>query len=305
MADKQYIDSSSQPKVKITAKDFASKMRDKQEVYHFLTHEVGAYLSSYDTMTVWHMRDLVSGKRHRIKGSDVKHLNVPQYEGLKIEEFYKFAGTWPKVMDAFPTEENEREKLPRQYVVNVIYTLVGQPFRTWVDRLVDKRHHEIAEKRKLYIELDPEVAAIFNKSQAVSTSQGSSFNLMKASAKRRRSKKQIEEEKLQEELHQREVERKMQAFDEMQQKMNSLQGDVGQVKEAQDFLAQLKENGLLYAGADGNIVASESLEQVQQLKRQRLDDSQTSEQIQRQLAQQNDQGPDEERRKVGQQLEPN
>ena len=44
-------------------------------------------------MTVWHMRDLVSGKRYRIKGIDVKHLNVPQYEGLKIEEFYKFAAT--------------------------------------------------------------------------------------------------------------------------------------------------------------------------------------------------------------------
>ena len=76
--------------MRITAKDFASKMRNKQEVYHFLTHEVGAYLPSYDTVTVWHMRDLVSGKRLRIKAKEIKHLNVPQYEDLKIEEFFKW-----------------------------------------------------------------------------------------------------------------------------------------------------------------------------------------------------------------------
>ena len=69
--------------MRITAKDFASKMRNKQEVYHFLTHEVGAYLPSYDTVTVWHMRDLVSGKRLCIKAKEIKHLNVPQYEDLK------------------------------------------------------------------------------------------------------------------------------------------------------------------------------------------------------------------------------
>ena len=59
----------------------------------------------------------------------------------------------------------------------------------------------MADKRQLYIEMDPEIAEIYNESKAVSTSQGSSFNLMKASAKRRRSKKQIEEEKRQEEAH--------------------------------------------------------------------------------------------------------
>ena len=209
MSSQQQINSAAQQKVRVTAKDFAAKMRDKQEVYHFLTHEVGAYLSSYDTMTVWHMRDLVSGKRRRIKGTDVKHLNVPQYEGLKIEAFYKFAKDRPEVMRAFPSEEQEREKLPRQYIINVIYTLVGEEFRTWVDKLVDERHEEIIEKRDLYIEMDPEIAAIYNKSKAVSTNQGSSFNLMKASAKRRRSKKQIEEEAKQEALQKAEIDKKL------------------------------------------------------------------------------------------------
>ena len=179
-------------KVRITAQDFARKMRSKQEVYHFLTHKCGVYIPAYDTVTVWHMRDLISGKRLRINAKEVKHLNVPQYEDLKIEEFYKFAveeevrAKRPGyIMVAFPLEEQERLKLPRQYIINVIYTLAGQQFRTFVDALVDKRHKKIAEQRQLYIELDPEIAEIFDQSNAVSTTQGTSFNLMKASAKRR------------------------------------------------------------------------------------------------------------------------
>ena len=80
---------------------------------------------------------------------------------------------------------------------------------------MNNRHEEIIEQKQLYIEMDAEIAAVYNNSKAVSTNQGSSFNLMKASAKRRRSKKQIEEEKKQEELHKREVDQKLAEFDSM------------------------------------------------------------------------------------------
>ncbi len=112
--DSVNLNDGAQPKAKVTAKDFAAKMRDKQEVYHFLTHEVGAYLSSYDTMTVWHMRDLMTGTRLRILGKHVNHLNVPQYDGLKIEKFLEFAQDHPKVLRALPSEKKEILKLPRK-----------------------------------------------------------------------------------------------------------------------------------------------------------------------------------------------
>jgi hypothetical protein len=44
----------------------------------------------------------------------------------------------------------------------VIYTLAGKSFRSHVDKLVDKRHIKIAETRQLFIELDPEIAEVFN-----------------------------------------------------------------------------------------------------------------------------------------------
>ena len=76
---------------------------------------------------------------------------------------------YPECMKAFPIVKLERDKLPRQYVINVIYTIVGQDFREWVNRLVDQRHEELVEKKQLYIEMDPEVAEVYNNSKAVST----------------------------------------------------------------------------------------------------------------------------------------
>ena len=95
-------------------------MRDKKEVYHFLTHENGIYLPKYDTVTVWHMRDLLSSKRRRLKSKEIKHFNVPQYEGLKLEMFFEWAANFDldvkderPIMDCFPLEVQERDKLPR------------------------------------------------------------------------------------------------------------------------------------------------------------------------------------------------
>ena len=60
-------------------------------MYHFLAFEVGAYICSYDTVTIWHLRDIMSGKRKMIKGDDVKYIEVPHYEHLRIEDMLEFA----------------------------------------------------------------------------------------------------------------------------------------------------------------------------------------------------------------------
>ena len=115
-------------RVKVSAAAFGAKMQSKREVYRFLTAECGAYVSSYDTMTIWHLKELASGARKRIKASAIKHINVPQFEGLNIETMTEYARMYPEVVKCLPLEEKEWEKLPRQYLANVIYTVVGQPF---------------------------------------------------------------------------------------------------------------------------------------------------------------------------------
>ena len=59
-------------KTNITTQAFTAKYQSKPEVYRFLATEVGAYLSSYNTVTVWHLRDICAGKRRIIYSKDVK-----------------------------------------------------------------------------------------------------------------------------------------------------------------------------------------------------------------------------------------
>ena len=94
MNSKQQISSAPNEKVRITAKDFAAKVRDKQEVYHFCTHESSIYLPNYHCVTVWHMRDLLSSKRRRLDAKKITHLSVPQYDGLKLEMFFEWAAAY-------------------------------------------------------------------------------------------------------------------------------------------------------------------------------------------------------------------
>jgi hypothetical protein len=47
------------------------------EVYRFLSSEVRAYLPSYETVTVWHLRDLAMGVKNIINCDDVKFIDVP------------------------------------------------------------------------------------------------------------------------------------------------------------------------------------------------------------------------------------
>jgi hypothetical protein len=153
--------------VAISAAEFGAKASSKREVYRFLTHDCGAYLSSYETMTIFHMRDLAAGKRKRINAKDAKVITVPHFEGLTSEKMLEFAAQYANVMEALPIVERERLKLPRDYLANVIYTLVGKLFADWVDKRVEDRHAKVLKEEEA-IHLDPEIARIFQASTATS-----------------------------------------------------------------------------------------------------------------------------------------
>ena len=90
----------------------------------------------------------------------------------------EFASKYPKAMEALPLVERERVKLPREYVATIIYTMVGEPFKQWMDKIVNERH----EKRREHLDqiaMDPIIAQAFQQSTAVSVSKGISHNLMK------------------------------------------------------------------------------------------------------------------------------
>ena len=70
-------------------------------------------------------------------------------------------------MRALPILERERLKMPRGYIANVIYTIVGEEFRQQVEARVNQRH----EQQRLEegsILMDPEIFNVFNNSQSTS-----------------------------------------------------------------------------------------------------------------------------------------
>ena len=42
---------------------FGSRFKSKRDCHRFLSVEVGAYLPTYETVTIYHMRDLISGAK--------------------------------------------------------------------------------------------------------------------------------------------------------------------------------------------------------------------------------------------------
>jgi len=98
----------------------------------------------------------------------VKVLPVPQFEGLTINDMLDYARQDSKVMECLPAAEGEILKLPRQYIANLIYTVVGDAFADWVEDRITQRNYKIATERDLMIEMDAEIAAIFRSSTAVS-----------------------------------------------------------------------------------------------------------------------------------------
>ena len=81
-------------------------------MYRFLASEVNVFLPPFENVTIWHLRDIQSGTKKRIKSADVKHINVPQFEGLSIKDMQAFASQYPGIASYFPIEK-EVEKLPR------------------------------------------------------------------------------------------------------------------------------------------------------------------------------------------------
>ena len=148
------INSAANPLVKVSAKELAAKCRDKMEVYHLCAHACNIYLPPYENVTIWHMRDLLSQKRTRILGTNVKHISVPQYEGLKIDAMLAYARMYPEAMRVFPEAEKETKKFPRQYLANCIFTVVGQPFKDWVNEKVTERHNKVLDDKDMNIEMD-------------------------------------------------------------------------------------------------------------------------------------------------------
>ena len=159
----------------VNVSTFAAKYRSKREVYTFLTVDGNAYLSAFDTLTMYFLKDLVSGVKKCkytpngnmpvVNAERVRYVNVPQYEGLSQQEICNFLATASEEMARYmPDELCEIKKLPRGWIINVGASVVGKPFLDWIKQKIQERNEKQARERNLLIKMDPQLAAAFNNS---------------------------------------------------------------------------------------------------------------------------------------------
>ena len=118
-------------------------------------------MPSYETVTIWHLRDLAMGTKTIIPCDNVKVIDVPQFEGLSIQDIFAFAQNDREVERALPPGK-EIQKLSRAYLANVIYTIMGQNFQDWVTGQVNYRNQKVALEGNNMISMDPNIARIFH-----------------------------------------------------------------------------------------------------------------------------------------------
>ena len=95
-------------------------------------------------------------------------LYCPQYESLSISRILEQARKTPEI-NAFLPEDRDMHKVPRQWLINVAYTILGDPLRDWVKEEIVNRNEELAQKQNLLIEMDPEIARAFYSSVNISS----------------------------------------------------------------------------------------------------------------------------------------
>ena len=61
----------------ISSKEFSSKYRSKREIYNFLAGEVGIFLPPYDNVTIYVLKELMSGKKKMLRTTMIRTVHVP------------------------------------------------------------------------------------------------------------------------------------------------------------------------------------------------------------------------------------
>ena len=161
-----------------TINDVASKCRSKLELYNLLTSEGGMYLPPIQDATQQYIRQLMMGKKNYVKSEDIKVIKVPHYNGLTVAKILNFARNKGDIQSYLPDYKYSKEP-NREWLCNLINTLIPKEFQEYVALKVSERKHEIIHTQNLSISAKSEFIKIFKNSRAISKQKGRSHFLIR------------------------------------------------------------------------------------------------------------------------------
>jgi hypothetical protein len=74
----------------------------------------------------------------------------------------------PELKLYYPKDPKDRKRLPKQWCINVAYSVVGDLFSDWVKAKINARNAKVTKEKDMLIGVDPEIAQAFNNSTSVS-----------------------------------------------------------------------------------------------------------------------------------------
>lgn len=165
----------------VNVQAFAAKYQSKRECYKFLTIQVEAYLPPYENVTIYFLKDVISGTKKckypvqfcvdrspDIKAKQVRTIVIPSYEGLTLKDMDEHIFRHNQgIFEYFP-DEVEIQKTPKHWICNVAATVLGDTYIDWVKSQIENRNQKVTKDKDLNIAMDPDIAAAFQASTAVS-----------------------------------------------------------------------------------------------------------------------------------------
>ena len=226
-----------------TVKHLAAKCKSKTELYNLLIRDGKIYLPPKQDATQKYLRELIQGKKLHLKWSEVILTKVPQYEGLKVKDLLRFAKSKTEI-DQFLPEYSYNKEPNREWLCNMINTLITDEFQEFIKMKVEKRNKEIISSQNLGIKATSEFVKIFKRSQSISTTNGKSHFLARNPKITKEQQKIITLEEEKKELDSKASILK-EELNDLKSKMNDLQHQQEISDSNNDKLSKLYELGII------------------------------------------------------------
>ena len=110
---------------------------------------------------------MISGAKNYIAAENVAYLHLPHYEDFRTSDILEFIKPYGEVWKCLPVDK-EIPKAPKQWLINVAYSGIGDDFSVWVKKKVEARNAKVTKEKNLMVDMDPEILAAFQASTHIS-----------------------------------------------------------------------------------------------------------------------------------------
>jgi len=109
-----------------------------------------------------------------VENDKIRVIYVPAYESLTVAKIVEFCKENEEVMSFLP-DMKEIKTLPKDFLMNLLYTINGNPFKEWVRTHCNIRNEKIANKLGEFISLDKKFADALKTSTHISSKSFAKF----------------------------------------------------------------------------------------------------------------------------------